>query len=83
MADEPQEVQDDAPGENAAALYPPFVTNQEQRRRWDLCAKMAENMYADLEESLRRTHVWSTTRALYSSDIPTDPPGVPTPVAPA
>lgn len=62
--------------------YPSFVVSQEQRRRWDFCVKAAEGLFADLDEAERRPQVWSTTRTLYSSDIPTDPEGVPTPVAP-
>lgn len=62
--------------------YPPFVVTPEQRRRWDFCVQGAEGLFADLPEAERTVQVWSATRALYNSDIPTDPPGQPTPVAP-
>jgi hypothetical protein len=51
--------------------YPPYVVTPEDEHRWDLCEKMSEDLFADLEPAQRREQVWSATRAMYHSDIPT------------
>jgi hypothetical protein len=53
------------------AGYPPYVVTLEEKRRWDLCEQMSEALFADLDPGQRCEQVWSSTRALYSSDIPT------------
>jgi hypothetical protein len=53
-----------------AAVYPPYVASEEERRRWDLCAALAEQLFADPEDGSARD-VWLATRSLYRSDIPT------------
>jgi hypothetical protein len=53
------------------ARYPPYVVMPEQKRRWDLCVQMSEALFADLDPGQRREQVWSATRALYHSGIPT------------
>lgn len=47
--------------------YPPFVTSAEDRERWDFSQGIAEELFADLGAE----QVWSATRAIYSSDLPT------------
>jgi hypothetical protein len=53
------------------AGYPPYVVTLEEKRRWDVCEEVAEALFADLDEGERRAQIWSTIRALYSSDIRT------------
>jgi hypothetical protein len=49
------------------ARYPPFITTQDERRRWRLCAGIAESIFDD------GSNIWAATRSLYRSDLPTDP----------
>lgn len=57
-------------------LYPPYAEPREQTRRWNLCEDTAEAMSAFFEPSgiADPVFVWSMTRTLYKSDIPTDEP---------
>lgn len=50
--------------------YPPYVTTEEHRRRWDLSVAAACQA---LQLPEHTGEVWQATRALYWSDIPTDP----------
>src|SRR4051812_32027307 len=58
-------------GHGDAVGYPPYVLTAQEEHRWDLCEQMSEALFADLDPGQRREQVWSATRALYSSDIPT------------
>jgi hypothetical protein len=46
------------------------VISEEERRRWDLCAAVAELLFSDPEGG-SAGDVWLATRSLYRSDIPT------------
>lgn len=61
----------DQAAETTKVEYPPYVVTPEDRHRWDLAADAAEGYFADLEPAQRREQVWSATRALYHSDMPT------------
>ena len=50
--------------------YPPYVADEVSRRRWDLWIEVAMHSFNEAEHS---ETVWQATRALYFSDIPTDP----------
>lgn len=54
--------------------FPPYVTTPEEQRRWGLAKRAAEEMFRDLEPTQRAEQVWSATRALYTSDVPTGDP---------
>lgn len=58
----------------AGTQRPPYVITADQQRRWDAAAALAEAMFEDLDPGERATQVWAATRAMYSSDIPTDDP---------
>jgi hypothetical protein len=49
--------------------YPPYVSTESDRRRWDLCAAIATDLFGGVTGS--SADVWAATRALYRSDIPT------------
>ena len=53
------------------AGYPPHVLTAADEHRWDLCEQMSNALFADLDPGERREQVWSATRAIYHSDIPT------------
>lgn len=46
--------------------YPPDVQTPEQRERWDLARKTAEGLWPG-----DPAMIWSATRTIYKSDIPT------------
>ena len=54
---------------------PPYVLSDEERRRWDLCVRLAEATWRRFEPSspVDGNFMIQTTRALYRSDIPTGP----------
>lgn len=58
------------------APFPPSVQTQEQRDRWYVCAAIVTHLSAQLEPSGQPDGrwVWTATRALYNSDIPTGEP---------
>lgn len=58
-----------ADGDELRQDYPPFVTTEQARERWDLAAGIAREVFGDMGESM----VWSATRILYNGDIPTHP----------
>ena len=51
-----------------ADSYPPYVTNAEERHRWDLAQGIADLIFGDDGAAAS----WSATRSLYSGEIPTD-----------
>ena len=53
-----------------AEVYPPYVRDAEDRRRWDLCSAIAELLMQDPTGSPAH-EIWMTTRSLYQSPIPT------------
>jgi len=53
---------------NCAASYPPFVNSANEQQRWDLAARIAEELFGDLDPAA----TWMATRSLYSSEIPTN-----------
>lgn len=65
----------DDPTAEAPVQYPAFVATAEQRRRWDL-SRLAAEKTADMIGGNAET-VWLATRSIYNSDIPTDPPEIP------
>lgn len=54
---------------NGDRQYPPYIRDDGERRRWDLCIVVAMQSFDEDEESAA---VWQATRSLYLSDIPTD-----------
>jgi hypothetical protein len=58
---------DPAPPE--AERYPPYVAGAEQRRRWDLCVAIAQELYEGSEGAA--AVIWQTTRVLYHGSLPT------------
>lgn len=50
--------------------YPPYIATGEQRRRWDLSAAIARELFGDVDEA----NVWQATRAIYKAPWPTDEP---------
>lgn len=48
--------------------YPPYVTTEQERQRWDYAKGIAEQTFGDMGKEM----VWGATRAIYDSDIPTD-----------
>lgn len=46
--------------------YPPYVTTDEERKRWDYCVAIAENMF----EGDDPANAWMAARSIYNSDIP-------------
>jgi hypothetical protein len=50
--------------------YPPYVNTDEERRRWDTCAEVAEAVFGDLPPASLAEQVWSATRSLYFSALP-------------
>lgn len=65
MADEPEQE------EQATSGYPSYVVTDEQKHRWDMAGKAAREAAGEIEGD--ETTIWLATRALYNSDIPTDP----------
>ncbi len=55
---------------NGERQYPPYIRDDGERRRWDLCIVVAMQSFDEDQETAA---VWQATRALYFSDIPTDP----------
>lgn len=53
-----------------AEVYPPWVHSEAERPRWDLCAAIAEQLFADGNDTLG-SDLWLATRSLYQSDLPT------------
>jgi hypothetical protein len=47
--------------------YPPFVTSQADRERWDYSKGVAEAYFGDLGDEA----VWGAIRAIFNSDMPT------------
>lgn len=54
-------------------MYPPYVQTAEQRERWDVCVEAAEATSRKSEPSGKpdKIFVWTCTRSLYHSDMPT------------
>lgn len=50
--------------------YPPYISTEDERKRWDLAEGIARLIFDDAGE----TQVWQATRSIFRSDIPTDPP---------
>jgi hypothetical protein len=50
--------------------YPPYVTTEADRRRWDLSEQAARRVAANIGGD--EATIWLATRSLYRSDIPTD-----------
>ncbi len=50
------------------SIYPPYVVTSEERRRWDLAAGIARQLFGDVDEA----SVWMATRAIFRGGIPTD-----------
>lgn len=50
-----------------AEHYPPYITNDEERRRWDVALAIARQLFGDVDEA----SVWMATRSIYKGDIPT------------
>ena len=48
--------------------YPPFVVTDDEKRRWDLAAGIAEEIFEAPDDPAA---AWMATRALYRSSIPT------------
>jgi len=48
-------------------VYPPYVQTDDQRRRWELSAGIAEKLFG--EDGVAQ--VWSATRAIYAGPLPT------------
>ena len=57
---------DREPRERDPREYPPYVGTDEQRKRWDFAAGIAEETFPDLPDQ-----AWQMTRSLYGSDLPT------------
>lgn len=53
-----------------AEIYPPYVSGEEQRRRWDLAAAIARRLFGEAGEA----QVWMATRSIYRSEIETGRP---------
>ncbi len=51
----------------AQANYPVYVVTSEERRRWDLAAGIARQLFGDVDEA----NVWVATRTIYRSETPT------------
>lgn len=49
--------------------YPPYVTSDEERQRWDVCREIAGATMDGVADE--KTQVWQMTRSLYQSDTPT------------
>lgn len=49
--------------------YPPYIVTPEQKRRWNLCAAIAERDFGG--EDGDPATAWMATRSLYQSDMPT------------
>jgi hypothetical protein len=47
--------------------YPPFVTDADQRQRWDCARASAEILFREHGEAA----VWQATRVLYHGPVPT------------
>ena len=50
-----------------SSSYPPYVSNADDRERWDLAAAIAEETFGEDGPAA----VWSATRALFHGPIPT------------
>ena len=61
----------DADARSEDPRYPPYVRTAEERRRWDLAAAVAEEVFGNPDGGGPGS-VWQATRAIYSSPIPTD-----------
>lgn len=48
--------------------YPGFISTYAEMRRWELASTLAGEIFGDFGDP---GIVWSATRALYDSDIPT------------
>ena len=55
-------------GPPAQAHYPPFVSTAERRLRWDLCVAVAAQQLGEPPDGAQ---VWSASRVLFHSAIPT------------
>jgi hypothetical protein len=54
--------------------YPPYVTTEAQRERFDLSKAIAQRQVELYDDDPNPLYVWLTTRWLYHSDIPTGGP---------
>ena len=48
--------------------YPPYVTTQAERKRWDVSEALARELFGDVSEA----QVWQATRSLYHGPIKTE-----------
>jgi len=55
-----------------AQPYPPYVNTDSERRRWELSEQAAYRLFEDVGAD--NVLIWTTTRSLYRSDIPTGVP---------
>ncbi len=51
-----------------AEHYPPYLASAEQRRRWDLCVAIAQELFEGSEGAA--AVLWQTTRVLYHGQLP-------------
>lgn len=62
---------DPGPGVNPppeAERYPPYVVTAEEKRRWDLCVAIAQELFEGSEGAA--AVLWQTTRVLYHGQLP-------------
>jgi hypothetical protein len=50
-----------------AESYPPYITTDAERARWDVSAAIADQLFGDLGPE----HAWMATRAIYRDGAPT------------
>jgi hypothetical protein len=62
------EDQTDAPPMPDESSYPPFVTTEDDRKRWRLAEQVAREVFGTETPA---EVIWLATRALYRSTIPT------------
>lgn len=51
-------------------FYPPYVTTESDKERWDICAELARVGFEGLDDADEGA-VWLATRRFYHSDAPT------------
>jgi hypothetical protein len=61
---------DGAEDQGLEYVYPLDVRTKAERHRWDLALRAARHVFEDV--GVDEAIVWSATRSLYNSDIPTE-----------
>jgi hypothetical protein len=54
-----------------AEVYPPYVVDDDDRRRWDLCLAIATELFTDPKAGFGSADIWFATRSMYHSNVPT------------